>query len=203
VAGRVGVGAGDERPDTGPGARGATTLEVDERDHLFARTQELVAAMLDRNDLTEDDLISIVFTATDDVHSAYPAEAAREAGITHVPAAVHPGAGHRRRHRALHPGPGARLHPPDGPGAAARLPPRRPPAAHRPARVSADPAPWLSEPSDDGSLPRVTVIGAGLVGSSIALAIREAGAGRVVLVDADPGVRERAALGIAERVLPR
>jgi len=51
-------------------------------------------------------------------------------------------------------------------------------------------------------LPRVTVIGAGLVGSSIALAIREAGAGRVVLVDADADVRERAAaLGIAEQVL--
>jgi len=65
--------------------RGATTLEADEREHLFARTQELVAAMLDRNELIEDDLISIVFTATDDVHSAYPAEAAREAGITHVP----------------------------------------------------------------------------------------------------------------------
>jgi chorismate mutase len=65
--------------------RGATTLERDERGHLFARTQELVAAVLARNDLVEDDLISIVFTATDDVHSAYPAEAAREAGITHVP----------------------------------------------------------------------------------------------------------------------
>jgi chorismate mutase len=65
--------------------RGATTLERDERGHLFARTQELVAAVLARNDLIEDDLISIVFTATDDVHSAYPAEAAREAGITHVP----------------------------------------------------------------------------------------------------------------------
>ncbi len=51
-------------------------------------------------------------------------------------------------------------------------------------------------------LPRVTVIGAGLVGSSIALAVREVGAGRVVLVDADAGVRERAAaLGIAEQVL--
>ncbi|TVP64639.1 MAG: prephenate dehydrogenase/arogenate dehydrogenase family protein [Nitriliruptor sp.] len=51
-------------------------------------------------------------------------------------------------------------------------------------------------------LPRVTVIGAGLVGSSIALAVREAGVGRVVLVDADPGVRARAvALGVAERVL--
>lgn len=65
--------------------RGATTLEHDDRGHLFDRTQELIDAMLTRNDLTEDDLISIVFTATDDVHSAYPAEAAREAGITHVP----------------------------------------------------------------------------------------------------------------------
>jgi chorismate mutase len=65
--------------------RGATTLERDERDHLIERTQELIAGVFARNALTEDDLISIVFTATDDVHSAYPAEAAREAGITHVP----------------------------------------------------------------------------------------------------------------------
>lgn len=65
--------------------RAATTLEVDEREHLIARTQELLAALLERNGLGEDDLISIVFTATDDVHSAYPAEAARAAGITHVP----------------------------------------------------------------------------------------------------------------------
>jgi len=65
--------------------RGATTLEVDEREHLFERTQELIAGVFARNELTEDDVISIVFTATDDVRSAYPAEAAREAGITHVP----------------------------------------------------------------------------------------------------------------------
>lgn len=65
--------------------RGATTLEVDERVHLLERTQELIARLLERNGLDEDDLVSIVFTATDDVHSAYPAEAARESGITHVP----------------------------------------------------------------------------------------------------------------------
>ena len=65
--------------------RGAITLDKDERDHLIARTQELIQALFDRNDLHEDDLISIVFTATNDVHSAFPAEAAREAGITHVP----------------------------------------------------------------------------------------------------------------------
>jgi chorismate mutase len=65
--------------------RAATTLERDEREHLFARTQELMGELFRRNGLTEDDLISIVFTATDDIHSAYPAEAARVAGITHVP----------------------------------------------------------------------------------------------------------------------
>jgi chorismate mutase len=65
--------------------RGATTIDRDERDHLIERTQELIAALFERNGLTEDDLISIVFTATDDISSAYPAEAAREAGITHVP----------------------------------------------------------------------------------------------------------------------
>lgn len=65
--------------------RGATTLDRDEREHLLDRTQELIAAMLERNGLSEDDLVSIVFTATDDISSAYPAEAARLAGITHVP----------------------------------------------------------------------------------------------------------------------
>jgi chorismate mutase len=65
--------------------RGATTLEVDERDHLIERTQEVMGALFERNGLTEDDLISIVFTATSDIHSAFPAEAAREAGFTHVP----------------------------------------------------------------------------------------------------------------------
>jgi chorismate mutase len=65
--------------------RGATTLELDERDHLIERTQEVMAAIFERNGLTEDDLISIVFTATSDIHSAFPAEAAREAGFTHVP----------------------------------------------------------------------------------------------------------------------
>jgi len=65
--------------------RGATTLDHDHRDHLLQRTQQLIDELFERNDLTEDDLISIVFTATDDVSSAFPAEAARLAGITHVP----------------------------------------------------------------------------------------------------------------------
>ncbi len=65
--------------------RGATTLEVDERGHLIERTQELIGAVFERNDLDEDDLVSIVFTATDDISTAFPAEAARKAGFTHTP----------------------------------------------------------------------------------------------------------------------
>lgn len=65
--------------------RGATTVDHDTRDEVVARTQELVRAVLERNALAPEDLISILFTATDDVRSAFPAEAAREAGLTHVP----------------------------------------------------------------------------------------------------------------------
>jgi len=65
--------------------RGATTVDVDERDHLLDRTRELIDAVLDRNALTSSDLISIWFTMTPDLHSAFPAEAARLGGITDVP----------------------------------------------------------------------------------------------------------------------
>jgi len=65
--------------------RGATTLDVDEAGHLTERVQALVTQMLDRNDVAKDDLISIVFTATDDIHSMFPATAGRAAGLGDVP----------------------------------------------------------------------------------------------------------------------
>ncbi len=65
--------------------RGATQLEVDERDHLLTRTAEMVRAVLERNSLTSDQLISVVFTATPDLTCEFPAYAARLIGITDVP----------------------------------------------------------------------------------------------------------------------
>jgi chorismate mutase len=65
--------------------RGATQLEVDEREHLLERVVELVRDVLRRNDLGNDDLISIIFTATSDVKSEFPAYAARQMGMTDVP----------------------------------------------------------------------------------------------------------------------
>jgi chorismate mutase len=65
--------------------RGATQLEVDEREHLLERVTELVQRVLHSNQLTPADLISIVFTATQDLQSEFPAYAARSLGIDDVP----------------------------------------------------------------------------------------------------------------------
>lgn len=42
-------------------------------------------AVLERNELASDDVISIVLTATPDLRSAFPAAAVRAIGITDVP----------------------------------------------------------------------------------------------------------------------
>jgi chorismate mutase len=65
--------------------RGATQVDADDREQVLAATSELLTAILDRNRLTSDDLISVVFTATPDLHSEFPAYAARQMGITDVP----------------------------------------------------------------------------------------------------------------------
>ena len=73
---------------TGPrlaALRGATTLDVDTREEVLTRTTEMLSAMLERNHLTADDIVSLLFTATDDIRSEFPAAAVRAAGISDVP----------------------------------------------------------------------------------------------------------------------
>ncbi|MDI1461165.1 chorismate mutase [Catellatospora sp. KI3] len=65
--------------------RGATQLEVDEREHLLERVAELVKAVLHANDLSDEDFVSAIFTATPDIHSEFPAYAARLMGMADVP----------------------------------------------------------------------------------------------------------------------
>jgi chorismate mutase len=65
--------------------RGATTLDVDEPAHITERVVALLERILERNDVDKDDLVSILFTATDDVHSMFPARAARTMGLGDVP----------------------------------------------------------------------------------------------------------------------
>ncbi|MGY1501931.1 MULTISPECIES: chorismate mutase [unclassified Streptomyces] len=65
--------------------RGAVQLDRDEAGHMDERVSELLTAVLERNSLTADDLISVWFTATPDLHSDFPAAAARKLGIVDVP----------------------------------------------------------------------------------------------------------------------
>jgi chorismate mutase len=67
------------------GLRGATTLDEDTPEAMRERVQELVTRMLAANGITKDQLVSILFTATDDLHSLFPATAAREIGLGDVP----------------------------------------------------------------------------------------------------------------------
>ncbi|GAA3621140.1 chorismate mutase [Kineosporia mesophila] len=61
--------------------RGATAVDVDEREHVLERTRELVSEVMEANKLDQDSIISIIFTATQDVSSVAPALAARQLGL--------------------------------------------------------------------------------------------------------------------------
>ena len=65
--------------------RGATQVDADDREEILAATRELVSTVMERNDLHSDDVISILFTATPDLVSEFPALAARELGMGDVP----------------------------------------------------------------------------------------------------------------------
>ena len=65
--------------------RGATQLDEDSREHMLERVAEMVTGVLEANDLDVDDFISIIFTATSDLVSEFPAYAARRLGFHDVP----------------------------------------------------------------------------------------------------------------------
>ena len=65
--------------------RGAIQLDVDEREHLLKSTAELISKTMHANDIDSSQLVSILFTATPDITSEFPALAARELGLGDVP----------------------------------------------------------------------------------------------------------------------
>jgi chorismate mutase len=65
--------------------RGAIQVERDERQAILDGASELVQAVMARNSIEPDQLISILFTATPDLQAEFPAYAARQLGLTDVP----------------------------------------------------------------------------------------------------------------------
>jgi chorismate mutase len=65
--------------------RGATQVDSDERETILSAVIELVTEVMERNRLTTDDVISVIFTSTPDLTAEFPALAARKVGFHDVP----------------------------------------------------------------------------------------------------------------------
>lgn len=68
------------------GVRGAIVATADQPEAILSATRKLLAAIMDCNpEMQSEDIASVFFTVTEDLHRAYPSQAAREMGWNHVP----------------------------------------------------------------------------------------------------------------------
>ena len=67
------------------GIRGATTAERNTAEDILEATRELLAVLIEENDIAVDDVVSVIFTTTPDLNATFPAIAAREYGWDDVP----------------------------------------------------------------------------------------------------------------------
>ena len=62
------------------GVRGATTVEENTTDAILQATEEVLIAMINGNQIVEEDVASVLFTSTPDLTACFPAKAARNLG---------------------------------------------------------------------------------------------------------------------------
>jgi chorismate mutase len=65
--------------------RGATSVAHNDSQDILDSTSELLREILERNSLTPADVVSCIFTATNDLNAEFPAVAARALGFERVP----------------------------------------------------------------------------------------------------------------------
>jgi chorismate mutase len=65
--------------------RGAITVAENDSGAILDATHELVREVMDRNALRTEDLVSCIFTCTEDLDAEFPAVAARRMGLSAVP----------------------------------------------------------------------------------------------------------------------
>ena len=65
--------------------RGAICLQQDDAEEMRGAVVELLSELIERNGISNDQLVSVLFTSTPDLHCAFPAAAARELELSDVP----------------------------------------------------------------------------------------------------------------------
>lgn len=66
------------------GIRGATTATDNTKESILEATAELLASLVEANDVRLNDVAAVYFTTTDDLNAEYPAQAARHLGWEHI-----------------------------------------------------------------------------------------------------------------------
>ena len=65
--------------------RGAAQAAANEADAILAATEEVMRALIERNGLEPEAMVSCLFTTTSDLDAEFPAVAARRLGLEAVP----------------------------------------------------------------------------------------------------------------------
>lgn len=65
--------------------RGAITITADEPEQILSASRELLEEIFKVNRITPEQIVSIIFSVTPDIHSEFPAVAARTMGLTDTP----------------------------------------------------------------------------------------------------------------------
>ena len=64
------------------GIRGAITVEHNDREEILSATREMLTLLIEKNDLHPDNIVSAIFSLTEDLNAEFPAVAARQLGWT-------------------------------------------------------------------------------------------------------------------------
>ncbi len=67
------------------GIRGATTAESNTKEEIISKTRELLESLFEKNEISIEDIVSIIFSVTNDLDAEFPALAAREIGWIYTP----------------------------------------------------------------------------------------------------------------------
>jgi chorismate mutase len=75
----------DQQGGRSAAVRGATTATENTAASILEATEELLTALLERNAVSEEDIVSVIFTMTPDLDATFPASAARRLDLATVP----------------------------------------------------------------------------------------------------------------------
>jgi len=67
------------------GLRGAVSVERNDTEDILRASSELISTLVERNSLDVEQVVSCIFTATNDLNAEFPAVAARNLGWERVP----------------------------------------------------------------------------------------------------------------------